>query len=238
MKLTARQRTFLDKLFDLYRERQGPVHYSVVAERLGVNRFSAYDMLKVLERKGVAASEYVLDAANSGPGRSMIVFYPTARAVRLLSEWASEYVNEDWKQLRDHILERLTEVRGTNPASLLNEILARLPEHRSPLVYCTEMTAALLLNLSRVRDRASAVNPLETLSALNLPGEVGLGTLAGLSLGSILADKTDVSLRDRLLACTKRYQTALLRLSEENKAALSGFLEEALAVLSPTTSRP
>ena len=41
MKLTPRQQTFLDKLFDLYREFNGPVHYSVVAERLGVNKFSA-----------------------------------------------------------------------------------------------------------------------------------------------------------------------------------------------------
>ncbi len=48
MKLTPRQQTFLDKLFELYRELQGPVHYSIVADKLGVNKFSAYDMLKVL----------------------------------------------------------------------------------------------------------------------------------------------------------------------------------------------
>ncbi len=238
MKLTARQRAFLDKLFDLYRERQGPVHYSVVAEKLGVNRFSAYDMLKVLERKGVVASEYVLDADNSGPGRSMIVFYPTAKAIRLLSQLTGECANEDWRRLKDHILQRLAEVREANRLSLLNEILLGLPERRSPLIYCTEMITALLLNLSRVRDRANAVNPLETLLALNLPGEVGLGTLAGLSLGSILSDKTDVSLRDKLLAHTKKYQAALFHLSEESKAALSSFLEEALAILSPTPSSP
>ena len=62
IKLTPRQRAFLDKLFDLYHEHQGPVHYSLVAERLGVNKFSAYDMLKLLEKKGVARSDYVLAA--------------------------------------------------------------------------------------------------------------------------------------------------------------------------------
>ena len=69
LKLTPRQQTFLDKLFELYREK-GPVHYSTVADKLGVNKFSAYDMLKVLEEKGVAASDYVLSDDQAGPGRS------------------------------------------------------------------------------------------------------------------------------------------------------------------------
>jgi len=60
IKLTPRQQAFLDKLFELYRESNGPIHYTVVAERLGVNKFSAYDMLKLLEKKGVAGSSYVL----------------------------------------------------------------------------------------------------------------------------------------------------------------------------------
>jgi energy-coupling factor transport system substrate-specific component len=79
-RLTPRQRAFLDKLFELCREHQGPVHYSAVAEHLGVNRFSAYDMLKVLEKKGLAASSYALAAGHSGPGRSMVVFEPTPQA--------------------------------------------------------------------------------------------------------------------------------------------------------------
>ncbi len=66
LKLTPRQQAFLDKLFELYRELKGPVHYSIVADKLGVNKFSAYDMLKVLEEKGVAASDYVLGGDQTG----------------------------------------------------------------------------------------------------------------------------------------------------------------------------
>ena len=96
-KLTARQRAFLDKLLELYRERKGPVHYSDVAERLGVNRFSAYDMLRVLEKKGFAASSYTLrsavpaaSGAHPGPGRSMVVFAPTASATEILADWGED----------------------------------------------------------------------------------------------------------------------------------------------------
>lgn len=51
MKITRRQEDFIRKLLDLYRESEGPIHYSELAERLGVNRFTAYDMLRLLEEK-------------------------------------------------------------------------------------------------------------------------------------------------------------------------------------------
>jgi len=39
---------------------------------------TAYDMLRLLEERGLVTSEYVLP--EQGPGRSMIVFRPTAKA--------------------------------------------------------------------------------------------------------------------------------------------------------------
>ncbi|HID63423.1 MAG TPA: Lrp/AsnC family transcriptional regulator, partial [Anaerolineae bacterium] len=36
MKLTGRQKMFLSRFLDLYREAEEPLHYTVVAERLGV----------------------------------------------------------------------------------------------------------------------------------------------------------------------------------------------------------
>ena len=50
--MTYRTKMFLCTLAELYRAKGGPVHYSGVATRLGVNRFSAYDMLKAQEDKG------------------------------------------------------------------------------------------------------------------------------------------------------------------------------------------
>jgi DNA-binding MarR family transcriptional regulator len=234
IKLTPRQRAFLDKLFDLYHEHQGPVHYSLVAEKLGVNKFSAYDMLKLLEKKGVARSDYVLAAEHVGPGRSMIVFSPTQQAANLLSQLTGD-INEEWRQIKERMLQRLRETKSANYRELLNELLARIPEHKSPLVYCTEMITALLLNLNRAKEKASDINPFKALSSLGSTGEAGLGTLAGLSLGSTLTDKADESLRDNLLSYTKRYHAHLLNLSEEAKTSLSDFLQEALIVFERST---
>jgi hypothetical protein len=207
-----------------------------VAERLGVNKFSAYDMLKLLEKKGVARSDYVLAAEHVGPGRSMIVFSPTQQAANLLSQLTGDInVNEEWRQVKERMLQRLRETKSANYRELLNELLARIPEHKSPLVYCTEMITALLLNLNRAKEKASDINPFKALSSLGSTGEAGLGTLAGLSLGSTFTDKADESLRDRLLSYTKRYHVHLLNLSEEAKTSLSDFLQEALIVFERST---
>lgn len=236
IKLTPRQRAFLDKLLDLYREHQGPVHYSLVAEKLGVNRFSAYDMLKLLEKKGMARSDYVLEAAHAGPGRSMVVFYPTQQAANLLSQLTGDiHINEEWRQFKERILQRLQETKSANYREMLNDLLAKIPERTSPLIYCTEMITALLLNLSRAKEKASGMNPFRALSSLGSTGEAGLGVLAGLSLGSTLAEKGDASLRDKLLSYTRHYHACLLNLSEEAKAGLSDFLQEALLVFERST---
>jgi predicted ArsR family transcriptional regulator len=86
MDLTRRQEEFVRSLLDLYGELQEPFHYSELAERLGVSRFTAYDMLRVLEEKGIVASQYQLDEERGGPGRSTVMYEPTPRARRILAD--------------------------------------------------------------------------------------------------------------------------------------------------------
>lgn len=240
-KLTARQQAFLDKLLELYRERKGPVHYSVVAERVGVSRFSAYDMLKVLEKKGFAASSYTLRSAvaaasgsHPGPGRSMVVFAPTPTATELLTDDEGDVrQGEDWHRVREHVLGKLSQARGTNAWEALNDLLARLPETSAPLTFCTEMIGALLLNLQRVRARAGGLNPFRALDYFRTHDAAELETLASFSVGVALSsdNETNQSLTRRLLNHVHHYQANLSRLSEESRTALVDFLEEALEAL-------
>lgn len=227
IKLTPRQQAFLDKLRDLYRERRGPVHYSKVAERLGVSKFSAYDMLRVLEQKGVAASEYLLSAGRRGPGRSRVVFYPTAS-----NTWEDQATegDEDWLRFKQRLLNELREVRDVDYREKLVDFLSHLPDLRAPLEYCAKTIAVLLLNLDLLREKVSEHNPLRSLNSLLTAGEAGLGTLAGLSLGSMLMAAGESSLTNRLLASIRRYQDHLSQLSEGNKHRLTDFLQEALTI--------
>jgi len=232
MKLTPRQQAFLDNLFELYREFKGPVHYSVVADKLGVNKFSAYDMLKVLEKKGVAASDYILSDDQVGPGRSQVVFYPTHKAAQFLTQLRDEMrYNADWQRVKEGILRRLTEARQANPSDAVREALSNLPDPKAPMNYCAAMISVLLLNVQRMHN--DNLSPL--LEALSTKGQIGLATLAGLGLGSALSDNNnDQTMTDKLMTHTQRFQSQLAELSDESISKLSAFLNDAMTTLYPT----
>lgn len=232
MKLTPRQQTFLDNLFELYREVKGPVHYSVVADKLGVNKFSAYDMLKVLEEKGVAASDYVLNDEQAGPGRSQVVFYPTHKAAEFLTQLREEMLyNADWQRVKERILTQLEDARQTNPGDALREAMSNLPEAKTSLNYCAEMISVLLLNIERARSK-NVVPALETLTP---KGQLGLAALAGLSVGSSLSTETDdMGFREKLMTHAQRFQNQLADMSDESINKLSAFLNDAMVTLHHT----
>jgi predicted ArsR family transcriptional regulator len=91
MKLTRRQEEFITKLIDLSEEFDGPIHYSVLAEHLGVSPFTAYDMLCLLEEKGLVTSEYQLAADKNGPGRTERLFYPKLSSEKRKEMLANEF---------------------------------------------------------------------------------------------------------------------------------------------------
>lgn len=239
-KLTTRQQAFLDKLWELYRHHNSPVHYTAVAEGLGVNRFSAYDMLKVLEEKGYAFSSYTPRSASSaepstsGPGRPMVVFTPQVDAAASQTPADSDIrLGDDWHSVRERVLIRLQQAREANPRDALVEMLARLPDASAPLNFCTEMIGALLLNMRRAAGKAGELSPFRALSALRTESATELESLAGLSLGVSLStdDEAGRSVTRRLLNNAQRYQSSLSRLSQEARTALVQFLEDALEAL-------
>ncbi len=229
MNLTRRQQTFLDKLFELYGELKGPVHYSILADNLGVNKFSAYDMLKVLEKKGMAASDYVLNDKQIGPGRSQVVFYPTHKAAEFLTHFRTEIRhNSDWQGVKERILRRLQKDHRNNSPDVLHEALSNLPDTKMPLDYCAEMISVLLLNMGRLRGNKL----IPAMASLAPGGQVGLATLAGLSLGSTLSSDTDdQTLTEKLITHTQRFQNQLTEMSDESISKLSLFLNDAMKML-------
>jgi DNA-binding MarR family transcriptional regulator len=237
MRLTRRQQDFLRNLLDLYHETKQPIHYTRVAESLGVNRFSAYDMLKLLEQKGYVHSEYVLAQSHSGPGRSSIAFLPTPKAraaVRLFAGQANP--NAEWQAVRERILKRLRE-RDLNDDSLLTELITHVPSVASPVEFCAEAATALILNLNALTLRARDFNPRRALAALAPSGHIGLGALAGLSIGSALTQELDRAVLERLLSLTRRFQADLATLSDEHLRNLSDLVDEALETVTHASLR-
>ncbi|MCD6553508.1 MAG: hypothetical protein J7M16_05825 [Anaerolineae bacterium] len=230
MKLTGRQKVFLSKFLDLYGEAEGPLHYTTVAERLGVSKITAYDMLRILEEKGLVASEYVLPVKGHGPGRSTIVFHPTQKAAEVMAQLAGEdWDREEWEAVKERILQALREGKGTDYEDLLNEILLRIPERQSPMLYSAEVITATILSLYQLKEDAMASRLFEHLRGL--PGELGLNALAGLTLGLSLVERANRRFTTMLLSYTHRYQDSLSKLSTERKRMLSDFAQEVMKAI-------
>jgi hypothetical protein len=83
--LTARRRQCLAALDAAVAAAGGPVHYSAVAGPLGISAWTAYDLLRELEREALVATSYA-HRAGVAVGRTQVGFSPTAAGRAALGE--------------------------------------------------------------------------------------------------------------------------------------------------------
>jgi DNA-binding PadR family transcriptional regulator len=173
MKLTRRQEKFIQKMIELKREFASPIHYSLLAERLGVSPFTAYDMLCLLEEKGYVTSEYQLPADKCGPGRAERVFYLSEMAQAQHQQIVDQFGGKqpDVEALKTFALEKLR--KGETPDQELTEqMMARLvPTGHRELRYCTEVITIAALRLRGSPGQKSFMKHLPEL----LPDELSPG---------------------------------------------------------------
>ena len=204
-KLTFRQKAFLSKAIDLYREMREPFRYGLLADGLGVSESTAYDMLRRLEEKGLMVHEYVTPKQLAGPGRSNVVFSPTAKARELFSRLAQGTVDEDeWEEVKSRILHNLRQGKAPDYEDLLRDLLTMIPEADSPLVRCAEIIAVLLVALKEAKNSLAA------------HGRIGmLLSKLGTQFGKYM----------------ETYQESLDKLSHEDVEALHSYTREVLEIM-------
>jgi Mn-dependent DtxR family transcriptional regulator len=164
MKLTRRQEKFIQKMIELKHEFACPIHYSLLAKRLGVSPFTAYDMLCLLEEKGYVSSEYRLPADKSGPGRAERLFYLSevvlAHHQKLFDRVSQEHMDEH--TIEASTLEKLHQGEAAE-AELTRQTLARLqPNGQDEIGYCVEVMTIAALSLKH--------DPAHSILLLHLPG--------------------------------------------------------------------
>lgn len=233
MKLTQRQSDFIGKLLELYRESAIPIHYSEIASRLGVSDITAYDMLRLLEEKGLASSHYELPDKKAGPGRSKITFMPTPRAHRLMGDLTDEALSEGWESVRERLLERFTE-NDIEAEELTNEVLARIPpEGRGPLQYCVEIMTIIALRLRSSSGRSLLLEFLPNiLPSTDEASRANLNLLGGFAMG-ILAheNREDPIWGQELLEHVKRYQKSVIDMDVKEHKKLATHLLQVFETL-------
>ena len=230
MKLSSRQQDFLSRLLDLYREARAPVRYADVARALDVSPVTAYEMLRLLEEKRLVRSETVRPQGHRG--RSVVVFSPTEKALALLAELTVDALDErEWEESKANILQALENGKGTDYQGLLNELLLRIPERKSPLLFAADMVTAIILVSYELRDTAAARRIFPRLRWLGPPGWAVLYSLAGFSLALSLVEKANRRATSLLLSYSRQFREHLDNLTGGEKVRLSDFVYEVLRAI-------
>jgi DNA-binding MarR family transcriptional regulator len=228
MKLTRRQETFIRKLLDLYHEAEGPIHYSALADHIGVSKITAYDMLRHLEEKGYITSHYQLEDEKTGPGRSKVVFSPTELAHNMLDQMAGPLEGVDWEKVKEKVISRISP--GELPDADLNKgFLDRvLDEENDEIRYCMEVMTVLVFNMQKSKQRQFFI---ETLPQILPPDDTSnrssLIMIGGFALG-LLADESaqDQVWSQELIDHVKQVQTIIAGMDEDSCRHIATSLSE------------
>jgi DNA-binding MarR family transcriptional regulator len=228
MKLTRRQETFIRKLLDLYHEAESPIHYSALADHIGVSKITAYDMLRTLEEKGYITSNYQLEDEKTGPGRSKVVFSPTELAHNMLAQMAGPLEGVDWEKVKEKVIKRISP--GELPdADLKKGLFDRiLDEENNDIRYCMEVMTVLVFRMQKSKQRQFFIDTLPLiLPPDDTSNRSNLIMIGGFALG-LLADENakDQVWSQELIDHVRQVQTIIAGMDEDSCRHLASSLSE------------
>ncbi len=151
--LTRRQVEGLQTLLRLFGDSPAGVHYRTLARRMGVSKWTAYDMLRTLEERGLVERHY--DTAKKGRhgGRPRVMFAPTRQGIAALADALGDEGGEpEWTSVSEALLESI----DTLTAKEAQERLDALGDEPSTLSRCAHLLTSLtVVTRDAVQDSAT-----------------------------------------------------------------------------------
>ncbi|HEY8531507.1 MAG TPA: helix-turn-helix domain-containing protein [Limnochorda sp.] len=216
--MTPRQEQFLRALAEICRHREA-AHYSDVARRLHVSKWTAYDMMQRLEAAGYVERLYEVDP--SAGGRSRILFRPVQAAA--LKTGDSRTPPSEWQDLRPWLVEQVRRARERGNLSALQELQEALRSTLSPAAYCAVFTTCLLVTLRSVVDSLEGAWLVQTFLPAGA-SPVGLLLFAGAALATL--HRSSHGLFAPMASHADRYRQTLAKLDDSHQAALSALAHD------------
>lgn len=240
MKITTRQKEFLQSLIDLYQEKGSPIHYPEVAQKLGVSKWTAYDMLQLLHKEGLLEVEYLIPESNNYKwgklGRSTITFFPTKKGYTVSNFSQRNFPTKvaEFNKLKKDIIQKFNELKGKfNIRDLFKEAL----QSKSPLIFCACLLLILILLIKKITEGAAEIKFISQViphTTTNTYAELALIVFAGMCLG-VLAKyvskipttygKNDL---DEYTNYIQTYNQYISQMDKEEQKSLLDFLKKTL----------
>lgn len=223
--LTERRKQFLEKLVDLFRRTNLPVHYESVARALGVSKWTAYDMLIALEQLGYLRRDYALNRGEGG--RSLIVFSPTPEAEKLFADARRNPPEPDeWDTVRAQVGDLLVRLKEMRPGEAVEKLLRNLPRVESRVAFCAHLLGVLAVYVRGLGERTRHL--VERLMAAAAPeAEKRLSIFVGVVTGTVIQTLSQ-NLSGELVDLAGRFLQYLRDLDPREQEMLNRFLDSAL----------
>ncbi|MBO8141157.1 MAG: Lrp/AsnC family transcriptional regulator [Firmicutes bacterium] len=225
MHLTERRKQFLRSVVDLYRRTQLPVHYATLANRLGVSKWTAYDVLRALEEQGLLTRDYTVNRGEAG--RSQIVFVPTKAAEALFAQARTGVPSQDeLDAIKDEALRFLQQLKDLKPARATQRIMAEIRKIDVQVTFCAYIMGLFLVHL-RTLDEGTVA--LVRRLVQQTPGmEMRLTVFVGIVAGMAIQSMGD-GLGEELIGLLGCYLQSVIDLTDQEKEMLVSFLHDGLA---------
>ncbi|MBW6463130.1 MAG: Lrp/AsnC family transcriptional regulator [Firmicutes bacterium] len=228
MTLTRRRKEFLQKLKEIYENTRTPVHYITVAKALGVSKWTAYDILKDLEKEGYLRSEYSVSREERYPGRSVILFLPTPKAGELFLKEKDEIDHmEEWHAAQGKLLEILENVKKHGLKNNIDILLEDIPTTEAPIIISAKIIFVMIVYIQRLG--TETVKIMKNLLQPALRPELVLSLFVGAALGVTVKNKNIHGfIYDQLADEVSQFQKYISEFSVKENKLLVSFLGDAL----------
>ncbi len=228
MPLTRRRKEFLTKVVKMYHQTGQPVHYATLAQSLGVSKWTAYDVLRELEKEGLLTMEYSINREDRYPGRSQVLFRPTPLAFHIPStEQAENQPGEDWLTVKKRLLGVVDsiKIKKLDPKKIIDELLEEVHTIEKPITYSAYIITLLTACLYSLGNRG--IHLMENFLHLSPKPELILSMFAGTALGVAIKTMKE-TMTVKLVTKIGVFQKHVSEFSRNERRLLVNFLGETL----------
>lgn len=224
MTLTERRKQFLKKIMELFQKTNLPVHYQTIANALGVSKWTAYDVLKELERLGYLSRDYKINPNEMG--RSHIVFMPTNKAISLFEEKDSRKIDiDEWNKTTTKVFELLKNVKSLSINDITQKILEEIPKTQACVTSVAYIIGLFIVYLKKIGGKAEML--IKSIIQNAPTNEMLIMLFVGAASGTIIQTINN-EMEVRITELVERYLKLFAELADYEKRMLSDFFNEVL----------